>query len=116
MTAITVTLKKLLDLTDDAFYELCRSNPDVKFERTATGELTIMSPTGGESERDGQSPLGRKQEEGRGHVKDLLSCRQASDLPGSGYRDLICSQRMGRPLRCRGGSLRRAIRSASPSC
>lgn len=49
MTAITVTLKSLLDLTDDAFYELCRSNPDVKFERTATGELIVMSPTGGES-------------------------------------------------------------------
>ncbi len=49
MSAVTVTLKSLLDLTDDAFYELCRSNPDVKFERTATGELIVMSPTGGET-------------------------------------------------------------------
>lgn len=49
MSAITLTLKSLLDLTDDAFHELCRSNPDVKFERTATGELIVMSPTGGES-------------------------------------------------------------------
>jgi Uma2 family endonuclease len=49
MTAITVSLKTLFDLTDEAFYELCRSNPDVKFERTATGELIVMSPTGGET-------------------------------------------------------------------
>jgi len=49
MTAITLSLKTLLDLTDEAFYELCRANPDVKFERTATGELVVMSPTGGES-------------------------------------------------------------------
>jgi hypothetical protein len=49
MSAITVTLKSLLDLTDEAFYELCRSNPDVKFERTATGELIVMPPTGGET-------------------------------------------------------------------
>jgi Uma2 family endonuclease len=49
MTAITFSLKPLLDLTDEAFYELCRANPDVKFERTATGELIVMSPTGGET-------------------------------------------------------------------
>lgn len=49
MTAITLNFKTIFDLTDEAFYELCRSNPDVKFERTATGELIVMSPTGGES-------------------------------------------------------------------
>jgi len=49
MTAIVVNLKPLLELTDDAFYQLCRANPEVKFERTAKGDLVIMSPTGGES-------------------------------------------------------------------
>jgi Uma2 family endonuclease len=49
VTAITFSLKPLFDLTDKAFYELCRANPDVKFERTAAGELIVMSPTGGES-------------------------------------------------------------------
>lgn len=49
MTAITLNFKTIFDLTDEAFYELCRSNPDVKFERTATGELIVMSPTGGET-------------------------------------------------------------------
>lgn len=49
MTAITLSLKTLFDLTDEAFYKLCRANPEVKFERTATGELVVMSPTGGET-------------------------------------------------------------------
>lgn len=49
MTAVVVNLKPLLDLTDDKFYQLCRVNPEVKFERTAKGDLVIMSPTGGES-------------------------------------------------------------------
>lgn len=47
--AITVSLKSLFDLTDEAFYQLCQNNPDVKLERTATGELVVMSPTGGET-------------------------------------------------------------------
>jgi Uma2 family endonuclease len=49
MVAVVVNLKPLLELTDDAFYQLCRVNPEVKFERTAKGELVIMPPTGGES-------------------------------------------------------------------
>lgn len=49
MTTITFNLKPLLELTDETFYQLCQANPDVKFERTATGELIVMSPTGGET-------------------------------------------------------------------
>lgn len=48
MTAITVRLSPLIELTDDAFYQLCRNNPDLQFERTSRGELIIMSPVGGE--------------------------------------------------------------------
>ena len=51
MTAFTITLDPVGTLTDEAFYQLCRANPDVKFERSAQGELVIMSPTGGESGR-----------------------------------------------------------------
>jgi Uma2 family endonuclease len=51
MTAITFNLSPPFELTDDAFYQLCRNNPDVKFERTATGELVVMSPVGGEGGR-----------------------------------------------------------------
>jgi len=49
MTALTLNLDAIVQLTDDAFYNLCRANPDLKFERTAKGELIIMPPTGGET-------------------------------------------------------------------
>jgi Uma2 family endonuclease len=49
MTAYTVNLNSILKLTDEQFYQLCRTNPDLKFERNAQGELIIMSPTGGET-------------------------------------------------------------------
>ncbi|MBE9145488.1 Uma2 family endonuclease [Planktothrix mougeotii] len=40
-----LTLK--LDLTAEQFWQLCQNNQDFQFERTATGELVIMPPTGG---------------------------------------------------------------------
>ncbi|PSB20241.1 hypothetical protein C7B76_06450 [filamentous cyanobacterium CCP2] len=48
MTAVTIDFSPLFELTDDDFYQLCQNNPDVRFERTAKGELVIMSPVGGE--------------------------------------------------------------------
>jgi Uma2 family endonuclease len=49
MTAIAIKLNSIIQLTDNQFYELCRENPEIKFERNAAGELLIMSPTGGET-------------------------------------------------------------------
>lgn len=49
MLTFTVNLNSIIKLTDEQFYQLCRANPDVKFERNATGEIIIMSPTGGET-------------------------------------------------------------------
>lgn len=49
MTALTLNLDAIVQLTDDAFYALCRANPEVKFERTSFGELIVMPPTGGET-------------------------------------------------------------------
>ena len=49
MTALTVNLESAITITDQQFYQLCRQNPDLKFERTAEGNLVIMSPTGGET-------------------------------------------------------------------
>jgi Uma2 family endonuclease len=49
MTALTVDLKPAIDLSDEQFYELCRNNPDMRFEQTETGALVIMPPTGGET-------------------------------------------------------------------
>jgi Uma2 family endonuclease len=38
-----------VDISDDDFFELCQLNRDLRIERTAEGEIIIMSPTGGET-------------------------------------------------------------------
>lgn len=38
-----------MTLTSAQFYDLCRANPDWKLERTAQGDLVVMSPTRGET-------------------------------------------------------------------
>lgn len=38
-----------LNLTDEQFYQLCLRNRDLRLERTATGELIVMSPAGSET-------------------------------------------------------------------
>lgn len=49
------TLELNLDLTEAQFWQLCQNHPDLRFERTAAGKLTIMSPTGSEtSERNAE--------------------------------------------------------------
>lgn len=59
MTALTVSLRPTIDLSDEQFYELCRNNPDIRFEKTAKGELIIMPPTGGETGNRNFSLLGQ---------------------------------------------------------
>lgn len=49
MTAITINFNNIVKLSDDQFYQLCRDNPEVKFERNTKGELIVMAPTGGET-------------------------------------------------------------------
>ncbi len=49
MTAYTINFDPVCKMTDEQFYQLCRKNPDIKFERNAKGEIIIMSPTGGET-------------------------------------------------------------------
>ena len=43
------TLKLHLELTDEQFFLLCQHNRELRFERTAKGEILIMPPTGGET-------------------------------------------------------------------
>ena len=50
---VSLTLPLVLEttdvhLTDEQFYQLCRSNPDLSIERSAKGALIVMSPVGGE--------------------------------------------------------------------
>jgi Uma2 family endonuclease len=50
-TTLPSTLKLKIDLTDDQFFEMCQKNRDYQFERTASGELLIMPPTGSDTGR-----------------------------------------------------------------
>lgn len=52
MNPLTINLPSILELdidninlTDEQFFQLCQNNPDLRFERTASGELIIMPPT-----------------------------------------------------------------------
>jgi Uma2 family endonuclease len=51
---LTSSAKLILDpedrLTDDQYFDFCAANPDVNFERTATGEIVIVPPAGGDSD------------------------------------------------------------------
>ena len=49
METIAVNFPKNLKLSDDQFEDLISANRESKFELTATGELLIMPPTGGET-------------------------------------------------------------------
>ncbi len=55
MTALVLNIPPVARLTDEQFYQLCQANRDLRFERNETGNLIIMSPTGGEtSNRNGR--------------------------------------------------------------
>ena len=52
MTLLTLPLQVNLDrvqFTDEQFYQLCLSNPELTIERDAEGRLIVMSPVGGDS-------------------------------------------------------------------
>ena len=49
MTAITLNLNAVVELTKEKFYQLCQQNSDLRLERNAQGEIIIMPPTGGET-------------------------------------------------------------------
>lgn len=44
---ITLDLSPIIRLTDEQYYKLATTHPDLRMERTPTGEIVIMPPTGG---------------------------------------------------------------------
>lgn len=87
MTAFIINLEPVIHMTDKQFYQLCRANPDIKFERNATGELIVMAPTGGEtgsynSEINADFVIWNRQTQ-LGKVFDSSTCFK---LPGGGDR------------------------------
>ena len=55
MTALTLNLEPVINLTHEQFRELCQENRDIRLELTARGELIVMPPTGWESGRRNSS-------------------------------------------------------------
>ncbi|MCA1990903.1 MAG: Uma2 family endonuclease [Coleofasciculus sp. S288] len=51
MNTIPVIIPETLKVTQEQFVQLAAANRDVRLERTATGELIIMPPTGGNTGR-----------------------------------------------------------------
>ncbi|NJP09893.1 MAG: Uma2 family endonuclease [Leptolyngbyaceae cyanobacterium RU_5_1] len=48
VTAIPINLPRQLRVSDEQFLQFVNANPELRLERTATGELIIMAPTGSE--------------------------------------------------------------------
>lgn len=46
---LPLRVRSAVRMTDDALFEFCRINRNLRIERTRDGELVIMSPTGGET-------------------------------------------------------------------
>lgn len=49
MTTLAIDLSPIAQLNRAEFIKLCAANPDMRLERSAQGELIVMSPTGGET-------------------------------------------------------------------
>ena len=46
-SSLTVQLEGVVDLDENQLFELCRRNRDLRIERTARGEIVVMTPAGG---------------------------------------------------------------------
>jgi Uma2 family endonuclease len=46
---LVLYMSPVIDMTDDQFFEFCQINRDLRIERTAKGDLIIMTPAGGET-------------------------------------------------------------------
>ncbi|MCU0567708.1 MAG: Uma2 family endonuclease [Oculatellaceae cyanobacterium Prado106] len=83
----TIDLSPMSGLTSDQFERLCLANPDLKFERTPSGKLVIMPPTGGETGKNNAKLIARfvvwNEQTQLGEVFDSSTCFQ---LPGGGDR------------------------------
>ena len=49
ISGIKINLQAISGINDEQFYQFCRDNAELKCERDATGEILVMSPTGGET-------------------------------------------------------------------
>lgn len=48
-THLTLQMSPAIDITDEQFFAFCQQNRDYRIERSASGEIIIMPPTGSET-------------------------------------------------------------------
>jgi Uma2 family endonuclease len=90
MTALTLPITvdlKQVHLTEEQFYQLCISNPELNIERNAAGGLILMPPVGGDSGNremglGGELYLWNKQT----NLGKVFSSSTVFKLPGGGDR------------------------------
>ncbi|MBW4541993.1 MAG: Uma2 family endonuclease [Myxacorys chilensis ATA2-1-KO14] len=83
---LTLNLRTV-HFTDEQFYQLCISNPDLQVERSRQGELILMSPVGGSSgnremELGGELYIWNRQTK----LGKVFSSSTIFKLPGGGDR------------------------------
>jgi Uma2 family endonuclease len=49
MNTLTISLEPIFELTDEKLFQLCQQNRDLRFERGAQGDITIMAPEGSDT-------------------------------------------------------------------
>jgi len=49
LSPLILKMPSSVQMTDDQFFDFCQVNRDLRIERTKTGEVIIMSPTGSET-------------------------------------------------------------------
>ncbi|WP_341733538.1 Uma2 family endonuclease [Microcoleus sp. EPA2] len=59
MLQTTITIPQTFKVTDEQFQQIAAVNRDLRLERTATGELIIMAPTGSETGNRNQDMSGQ---------------------------------------------------------
>ncbi len=56
---LLIHLHPVVRMTDDQFFEFCQLNRDLRIERTAEGDILIMSPSGGEASAENMELSGQ---------------------------------------------------------
>jgi Uma2 family endonuclease len=46
MEPLTLSLDSIIEITDEQFFQICQRNSELRFERNAVGDISIMTPAG----------------------------------------------------------------------
>ncbi|MCU0353017.1 MAG: Uma2 family endonuclease [Cytophagales bacterium] len=73
-------------MTDDEFFEFCRQNRDLKFERTSDGQIIFIMPTGTETGRINSKINARLQWWAESHTGEVFDSSTGFKLPNLAVR------------------------------